>query len=180
MQHVTQIMANIEEASSSKASRLPAFKNPSMKEPECFDGTHPFKVRSFIQSCQLIFHNYLESFSQDRKKVYYANSYLIGSAAEWIEPSLSKLTNQDPNYLLKSCTLFGDQNKVRKAEAELGSLRMKEGGHFLLYTANFKSLVSHIVDWGERALINHFGKGLPSRVLINCPPIIQELNYSKT
>ncbi|MBW0503308.1 hypothetical protein O181_043023 [Austropuccinia psidii MF-1] len=52
MQQMTQIMANIQEASSSEASSLPAFKNPSMKEPEWFDGTQPFKVRSFIQSCQ--------------------------------------------------------------------------------------------------------------------------------
>ncbi|MBW0471168.1 hypothetical protein O181_010883 [Austropuccinia psidii MF-1] len=39
MQQMTQIMANIQEASSSKSSRPPAFKNPSMKAPECFDGT---------------------------------------------------------------------------------------------------------------------------------------------
>ncbi|MBW0591216.1 hypothetical protein O181_130931, partial [Austropuccinia psidii MF-1] len=58
MQQMTQIMANLQAASSSEASRRPAFKTPSMKAPECFDGTQPFEVRSFIQSCQLIFHNY--------------------------------------------------------------------------------------------------------------------------
>ncbi|MBW0497906.1 hypothetical protein O181_037621 [Austropuccinia psidii MF-1] len=51
MQQMTQIMANIQAASSSESSRPPAFKPPSIKAPECFDGTHPFKVRSFIQSC---------------------------------------------------------------------------------------------------------------------------------
>ncbi|MBW0509059.1 hypothetical protein O181_048774 [Austropuccinia psidii MF-1] len=50
-------MANLQADSSSEASRPPAFKTPSMKAPECFDGTQPFKVRSFIQYCQLIFHN---------------------------------------------------------------------------------------------------------------------------
>ncbi|MBW0565401.1 hypothetical protein O181_105116 [Austropuccinia psidii MF-1] len=49
MQQITQIMANLQEASASEASRPPAFKTPSMKEPECFNGTQPFKVRSFIQ-----------------------------------------------------------------------------------------------------------------------------------
>ncbi|MBW0562000.1 hypothetical protein O181_101715 [Austropuccinia psidii MF-1] len=144
-----------------------------MKAPECFDGTQPFKVRSFIQSCQLIFHNDLANFSQDRKKVLYSTSFLIGRAAKWIEPYLSNLTNQDSNYLLNSWslfksqlfTLFGDPNEVRKAEAELDSLRMKEGGHVSLYIANFRSLVSRIGYWGERALINHFRKGLPSRIL---------------
>ncbi|MBW0505878.1 hypothetical protein O181_045593 [Austropuccinia psidii MF-1] len=51
MQQMTQIMANLQAASSSESSRPPAFKTPSMKAQECFDGTQPFKVRSFIQSC---------------------------------------------------------------------------------------------------------------------------------
>ncbi|MBW0508038.1 hypothetical protein O181_047753 [Austropuccinia psidii MF-1] len=173
MQQMTQIMANLQAASSSEASRPPAFKTPSMKAPECFDGTQPFKVRSFIQSCQLIFHNDLANISQDRKNVLYATSFLIGRAAKWIEPYLSNRTNQYPNYLLISWklfesqlfTLFGDPNEVRKAEAELDSLRMKEGGHVSLYIADFRSLVSRIGDWGERALIHHFRKGLPSRIL---------------
>ncbi|MBW0580333.1 hypothetical protein O181_120048 [Austropuccinia psidii MF-1] len=117
-----------------------AFKTPSIKAPEFFDGTQPFKFRSFIQSCQLIFHNDPANFSQDRKKVLYATSFLIVRAAKWMEPYISNLTNQDPNYLLNSWqlyesqlfTLFGDPNEVRKAEAELDSSRMKEGGHVSL------------------------------------------------
>ncbi|MBW0500237.1 hypothetical protein O181_039952 [Austropuccinia psidii MF-1] len=42
---------------------------------------------------------------------------------------------------------------------------MKEGGHVSLYIANLRSLVSRIGDWGERALIHHFRKGFPSRIL---------------
>ncbi|MBW0504611.1 hypothetical protein O181_044326 [Austropuccinia psidii MF-1] len=42
---------------------------------------------------------------------------------------------------------------------------MKEGGHVSLYIADFRSLVSRIGDWGERALIHHFRKRLPSRIL---------------
>ncbi|MBW0495173.1 hypothetical protein O181_034888 [Austropuccinia psidii MF-1] len=154
MQQMTQIMDNLQSASSD-SSKPPAFKTPSMKAPECFDGTQPFKVRSFTQSCQLIFHNDTENFSQDRKKVLYATSFLICRAAKWIEPSLSNLTDQDPGYLLNSwklfeselITLFGDLNEVRKDEAELYSLRMKEGGHVYLYIADFRSLVSRIGDW---------------------------------
>ncbi|MBW0577938.1 hypothetical protein O181_117653 [Austropuccinia psidii MF-1] len=100
MQLMTQIMTNLQGASSSEALRPPAFKTPSTKAPECFDGTQPFKVRSFIWSCQLIFHNDPANFSQDRKNVLYATSFLIGRAAKWIEPYLSNLTHQDPNYLL--------------------------------------------------------------------------------
>ncbi|MBW0592642.1 hypothetical protein O181_132357, partial [Austropuccinia psidii MF-1] len=90
-----------------------------------------------------------------------------------IEPYLSNLTNQESSYLLNSWpffesqlfTLFGDPNEVRKSEAELDGLRMKEGGHVALYIANFRSLVSRIGDWCERALIHHFRKVLASRIL---------------
>ncbi|MBW0517951.1 hypothetical protein O181_057666 [Austropuccinia psidii MF-1] len=123
-------MANLQAASSSEASRPPDFKTPSMKAPECFYGTQPFKVRSFIQSCQLILHTDLSNLSQERKKFLYATSFLIGRAAKWIEPYISNLTNQDPNYLFNSWTLFefqlftllGDPNEVRKSEAELDYL----------------------------------------------------------
>ncbi|MBW0534001.1 hypothetical protein O181_073716, partial [Austropuccinia psidii MF-1] len=70
MQQMTQIMANLQAAASSEVSRPPAFKTFSMKAPECFDGTQPFKVRSFIQSCQLIFHNDPVNFSQYRKTFF--------------------------------------------------------------------------------------------------------------
>ncbi|MBW0543249.1 hypothetical protein O181_082964 [Austropuccinia psidii MF-1] len=150
MQQMTQIMANLQAASSSEASRPPAFKTPSMKAPECFDGTQPFKEDGSL-----------------------CHFFLIGRAVKLIEPYLSDLTNQDSIYLLNSWklfesqlfTLFGYLNEVRKAEAELYSLRMKEGGHVSLYIANFRSLGSRIGDWGERALIHHFRKGLPSRIL---------------
>ncbi|MBW0489688.1 hypothetical protein O181_029403 [Austropuccinia psidii MF-1] len=84
MQQMTQIMANLQAAASSEVSRPPAFKTPSMKAPEYFDGTQPFKVRSCIQSCQLIFHNDLANFSQDRNKVLYATSILVCRDSKWI------------------------------------------------------------------------------------------------
>ncbi|MBW0483887.1 hypothetical protein O181_023602 [Austropuccinia psidii MF-1] len=42
---------------------------------------------------------------------------------------------------------------------------MKEGGHIALYSADFRSLVSRIGDWGERALIHHSREVLASRIL---------------
>ncbi|MBW0563919.1 hypothetical protein O181_103634 [Austropuccinia psidii MF-1] len=144
-----------------------------MRAPECFDGTQPFKVRRFIQCCQLIFHNDPENFSQDIKKVLHATSFPIARAAKLIQPYLSNLTNQEQSHLYDSWnlfefqlfTLFGDPNEVRKAEAEFDALIIKEGGHVSLYIANFRSLISGIGDWGERALIHHFRKGFLSSIL---------------
>ncbi|MBW0497191.1 hypothetical protein O181_036906 [Austropuccinia psidii MF-1] len=39
MQQMTQIMTNLQESSSSESLRPQAFKTPSMKAPEFFDGT---------------------------------------------------------------------------------------------------------------------------------------------
>ncbi|MBW0490664.1 hypothetical protein O181_030379 [Austropuccinia psidii MF-1] len=97
---MTQIMANIQEA-----SRPSTFKTPSMKAPEFFDRTQPFKVRSFIQSCQLIFHNDQEYFSEYSKKVLCATSFLIGRDAKWIELYISNLNNKEQNYLLNNWAL---------------------------------------------------------------------------
>ncbi|MBW0503363.1 hypothetical protein O181_043078 [Austropuccinia psidii MF-1] len=52
MQQMTQIMANLQAASPSEASRSQAFNPPSMKAPECIYGTQPCKVRSLMQSFQ--------------------------------------------------------------------------------------------------------------------------------
>ncbi|MBW0468721.1 hypothetical protein O181_008436 [Austropuccinia psidii MF-1] len=78
-----------------------------------------------------------------------------------------------PSYLLNNWqlfetqlfTLFGDPNEVRKAEQELDSLRMKESGHVSLYIADFRSLMSRIGDWGERAYIHAYRSRLESRLL---------------
>ncbi|MBW0591006.1 hypothetical protein O181_130721 [Austropuccinia psidii MF-1] len=43
---------------------------------------------------------------------------------------------------------------------------MKESGHFSLYIADFRSLMSRIGDWGERVYIHVFRRGLASRLLV--------------
>ncbi|MBW0543010.1 hypothetical protein O181_082725 [Austropuccinia psidii MF-1] len=42
---------------------------------------------------------------------------------------------------------------------------MKESGHVSLYIADFRSLMSRIANWGERAYINVYRRGLASRLL---------------
>ncbi|MBW0463369.1 hypothetical protein O181_003084 [Austropuccinia psidii MF-1] len=174
MEQMTQFMGQLTQAVSPRDnSKAPAFKTPSMKAPDSFDGTQAHKLRGFIQSCQLIFHNDPANFFSDRKKVLYSTSFLTGRAGKWIEPYLSNISNEDPSYLLnnwplfesKLFTLLGDPNEVRKSEQELDNLRMKESGHVSLYIAYFRSLMSRIGDWGERAYIHVYRRGLASRLL---------------
>ncbi|MBW0519545.1 hypothetical protein O181_059260 [Austropuccinia psidii MF-1] len=42
---------------------------------------------------------------------------------------------------------------------------MKESGHLSLYIADFRSLMSRFGDWGERAYIHVYRRGLASRLL---------------
>ncbi|MBW0549302.1 hypothetical protein O181_089017 [Austropuccinia psidii MF-1] len=96
MEQMTQFMGQLTQAVSPRDnSKAPAFKPPSMKEPDSFDGTQAHKLRGFIQSCQLIFHNYPANFFCERKKDLYSTSFLTGRSGKWIEPYLSNISNED-------------------------------------------------------------------------------------
>ncbi|MBW0508471.1 hypothetical protein O181_048186 [Austropuccinia psidii MF-1] len=70
MEKMTQFMGQLTQAVSQREnSRASAFKNPSMKALYSFDGIQAHKLRGFIQSCQLIFHNDPENFFYDREKL---------------------------------------------------------------------------------------------------------------
>ncbi|MBW0585458.1 hypothetical protein O181_125173 [Austropuccinia psidii MF-1] len=85
MEQMTQFMGKLTQAVSPREnSKAPAFKTPSMKAPDSFDGTQAHKLRGFIQYCQLIFHNDPANFFSDRKKVLYSASFLTGRAGKWI------------------------------------------------------------------------------------------------
>ncbi|MBW0566336.1 hypothetical protein O181_106051 [Austropuccinia psidii MF-1] len=107
MEQITQFMGQLtKEVSPRDTSRAPAFKTKSMRAPYSFDGTKAYKLRGFIESCQLIFHNDPASFFSDRKKVLYSTSFLTGRAGKWNEPYPSNISNEDPSYLLNNWQLF--------------------------------------------------------------------------
>ncbi|MBW0570204.1 hypothetical protein O181_109919 [Austropuccinia psidii MF-1] len=72
MEQMATIMGQLsQEASPINNSKAPEFKTPSMKAPDSFDGTTAHKLRGFIQSCKLIFHNNPANFFPERKKFLY-------------------------------------------------------------------------------------------------------------
>ncbi|MBW0545600.1 hypothetical protein O181_085315 [Austropuccinia psidii MF-1] len=154
-----------------------------MKAPDSFGGTKAHKLRGFIQYFQLVFHNDPANPFSDRKKVLYSTSFLTGRAGKWIEPFLSKISNEYPSYLLNNWklfetqlfTLFGDPNEVRKAGKELDNMRMKERGHVFLYISDFGSLISKIGDWGEGAYIHVYRRNLHQDFCTSWLPILVTL-----
>ncbi|MBW0542030.1 hypothetical protein O181_081745 [Austropuccinia psidii MF-1] len=174
IEKMNQLMGNLTQAVAlRKNSRAPEFKTPSIKAHDSVDGTQAHKLRGFIQSFKLTFHNELENLFSDRTNVLYSTSFLTGRAEKWIEQYLSYISNEDPYHLLnnwqlfenKLFTMFGDPNEVRKAEKEVHDLRMKESGHVSLYISDFRSLILRTGDWGERAYIHFYRRGLESRLL---------------
>ncbi|MBW0471527.1 hypothetical protein O181_011242 [Austropuccinia psidii MF-1] len=142
MEQMKQFMGQLTQAFAPRDTiRAPEFKTPSMKAPDSFYGTKAYKLRGFIQSCQLIFHNDPENFFSDQKKVFYSTFFSL------------------------LYTLFADPNEFRKAEQELENLKMKESGQLSSYIADFRSLMSSIGDWGERAYIHVYRRGLETRLL---------------
>ncbi|MBW0516385.1 hypothetical protein O181_056100 [Austropuccinia psidii MF-1] len=69
IEQMNQFMGQLTQAVSPRDnSKSPALKTQSMKAPDSFDGTQAHKLRGFIQSCQLIFHNDPANYFSDRKK----------------------------------------------------------------------------------------------------------------
>ncbi|MBW0587756.1 hypothetical protein O181_127471, partial [Austropuccinia psidii MF-1] len=149
IEQMTQFMGQLTQVVSSRDNaRAPAFKNPSMKAPDSFDGTQAHKLRRLTPSFQSIFHNDPTSFFSGRKKVLYSICFLTGISEKWIEPYLSNITNEDQSYLLNNwqfsetqfLTLFGNLNEFGKPEQDLDNLRMKESGRLSFYISYFRSL----------------------------------------
>ncbi|MBW0562868.1 hypothetical protein O181_102583 [Austropuccinia psidii MF-1] len=94
MEKMTQFMGQLtQEFAPRDTSKAPAFKTPSVKAPDSFDGTKAYRLRGFIQSFQFIFHNDPPNFFFDRKKFLYSTSFVTGRAGKWIEPYLSNISN---------------------------------------------------------------------------------------
>ncbi|MBW0499938.1 hypothetical protein O181_039653 [Austropuccinia psidii MF-1] len=83
MEQMTKFMGQLSKAvTPSDNSKAPAFKNPSMKAPKSFDGIQAHKLRAFIQSCKLLFHDDSANFFSDRKKVL-SSTFQNGRACKW-------------------------------------------------------------------------------------------------
>ncbi|KNF05795.1 hypothetical protein PSTG_01192 [Puccinia striiformis f. sp. tritici PST-78] len=130
-------------------------------------------LRNYLQQCKLIFRNDIDSFSSDLKKTLYVAAFLTGKAFEWVQPYLEVIDDPPPNYMMNSwlmfesqlVTLYGDPNELRATEYKLDTLTMKDGDQASNYISSFRALQSCLPGWGDRPLMFHFRKGLPTRVL---------------
>ncbi len=135
-----------------------------LRDPDPFDGSDTWKLRTFILQCKLNFRDRSDLFQDDTMKVNYMLSYLKGTALDCFEPAL--LETPEPaclsNFALFLEELeasFGSYDPVSEAEAELEGLRMQENHQATKYFIKFMQLAAH-VQWGEAALLRQAYNGL--------------------
>jgi Retrotransposon gag protein len=97
-------------------------------------------------------------------------SYLLDVAQEWFKPSISRHTNEPPEwfdnweaFLDEFHTNFGPYNKIGDAEHELTNLCMRDNQCAFNYLVRFSRLAL-CCSWGEPALRYRFYEGLPPRI----------------
>ena len=146
-------------------------KAKTTRDPDPFDGSEPRKLRTFLLQLQLVFNDRQKTFQADHVRVNYALSYLKGPALEWFE---NDILNEDEDFVpfwrinfaefrkeLRS--VFGPQDPVADAEAEIEALAMKETHRVNKYIIEFRRH-SIQLDWGDSALKRRFYRGLPERI----------------
>ncbi|MBW0485883.1 hypothetical protein O181_025598 [Austropuccinia psidii MF-1] len=103
MQQMTQNMANVQEASSSEASKPPSFNTSSMKAPDLLDRTQPFNVRSFIQSFHLIFIMTRQISLKTERKLFIP----LHLSLEWLKNGLSLIFPISPIKAQHNSSIIG-------------------------------------------------------------------------
>src|SRR5882724_4542962 len=129
---------------------------PRLCEPNPFNGSDLFKLRTFILQCKLNFQDQKDQFENKEDKVNYALSYLKGLALDCFKPAL--LGINDPIWILdfelfieELETNFGTFDPEGEAKAKLEQLCMHENHQATKYFIKFQQLTTH-VRWGNAAL----------------------------
>ena len=147
-----------------------AFKGPTARAPDSFDGTKPAKLRSFLAQCRLVFLNHDKRFQQNRNKVLHAGSYLTGVVADWFEPFTRDngpeaiVLNDWALFQDRITTVFGDSDAEATAEHRLNTLRMANDEQVSTYITKFRTYAADL-DWSDSPLRFAFRQGLAERIL---------------
>ncbi|GJJ12977.1 hypothetical protein Clacol_007224 [Clathrus columnatus] len=107
------------------------------KEPKTFDGTSFEKLANFITQCQLAFQANPNDFLEDWQRIFYAISFLHGSALEYFQPFLEfgdeaidefEFFHDWGNFVQALTNAFGTITPEDDAETALMDLTFGENG----------------------------------------------------
>lgn len=136
-----------------------------IKEPETFDGSNPSKVRAFRAQCELYWSNNPTQFASTRSRTLFILSYLRGPAFTLFEAKIinGNIDDLDDTLFGKLQLYFGHSDPEELAEKKLSELSMKNSHHVIKYITDYTTYASQ-VNWGERALLAAFRRGLAPRI----------------
>ena len=145
-----------------------SLKTP-IKEPDTYDGSSPEKLRNFIFQCSLVFRGRPHYFPNPESKIFYAISYLRGTALNYFEPYVNS-GDDEPDWLSnwdlfkqELVNNFGSVNPEDEAEAALEKVRFPENGKASKFFIEFAMYASR-VSYDDRALRRIAYKALPIRI----------------
>ena len=142
--------------------------------PTPFSGGTNEQLRSFLYECELAFNTNVGEYSSDREKIFYAISYLRGSASGFFQPFIldngSLPVDQQPEFLRsweafreKLTQQFGSYSPEDDDETQLYSIVFPENGRATDYFIKFGQYENR-VHFGGRGLRFIAKQALPPRL----------------
>ncbi|KIJ42975.1 hypothetical protein M422DRAFT_90828, partial [Sphaerobolus stellatus SS14] len=139
-----------------------------IKDPDTFDGSSPEKLRNFIFQCNIVFRGKKDSFPTQESKVFYAISYLRGTALDHVEPYVN--SDNEPDWLTdwnlfrdELVTHFGSINPEDEAEIALENVKFPDNGKAAKFFIDFAKHATRVA-YDDRALCRLAYKALPTRI----------------
>lgn len=144
------------------------------KSPTVFSGGTNEQLRTFLYECELAFNTNTEDYSSDRQKIFYAISYLSGSASGFFQPFVLDYgnlpVNSQPAFLRKwdefrkkLTQQFGSYSPEDDDEAQIFSIPFPENGKASDYFIKFGQYENR-VQFGKRGLRFIARQALPPRL----------------
>ena len=142
-----------------------------MKEPDPFSGGGPNELHAFIFQCQIYFWACEGEFSKETDKVFFAISYLRGTALDYFEPFINEPDPYQSFNFLKNWSAFVQKlsNVFRLYSPEdndedaIVAITFSNEEKVVNYFIQFAKYQNHIC-WDDRSLWKVVKNALPSHV----------------
>ena len=186
--HIEQLEAQVMEPPVSTTNTSEQFKM-KMPKPMTFDGTRS-KLKTFLVNMEM--HIDENKIKDDKRKIIFAASCLIGEAAEWMQPILNDYYTTDDkedwddltkmiflsykNFKIKLKEAFGSIDEVRNAERQLRFLRQTGSAQQL--ATRFRQITA-VLDYDDDVLIGLFENMLKEEVQFELIKMDRLDNFNK-
>ena len=105
---------------------------------------------------------------RDDQRIYFAASYLSGTAAQWfsnylIQTPLPRVVTHWDTFVQEFNAMFGDRNRVLTAQHALQYIQMEDSHQVSRYVVEFQKW-GNLTGYDDTALSSLFYRGLCNRI----------------